>query len=112
MKVWLEETLELDRDALHIYAGILVQLIVAVFCRRSLASLWPWITVLMIAGYNEYSDFGRSSGTPESFAFHKAEAIHDMWITMLLPTLLLLMARFWPSGLVGKLGDDGASGDR
>ena len=50
---------ELERDALHIYAAILVQIVAAAALRRSLASLWPWLIVLAAALLNEALDITR-----------------------------------------------------
>ncbi|MEA3064633.1 MAG: hypothetical protein QOJ27_1079 [Sphingomonadales bacterium] len=83
----------LERDALHIYAALLVQAGSAFILRRSLASPWPWTCVLALAIGNEILD---------TFADRLVEAweidasLHDLWNTMLLPSLLLLLARFSP----------------
>ncbi len=84
---------ELERDALHIYAAILIQLGSAALLRRTLASPWPWLVVLAFALANEWLDVHRDNLIEE---WEKAAALHDLWNTMLLPTLLLLVARFAP----------------
>jgi len=85
---------ELDRDALHIYAAILIQLGSAAILRRTLASPWPWLVVLAFALTNEWLDMHRDDLVE---AWEKAAALHDLWNTMLLPSLLLLVVRFAPS---------------
>ncbi|GAA0467259.1 hypothetical protein GCM10009096_05010 [Parasphingorhabdus litoris] len=102
IKMWLESTTGLDRDVLHIYGAVLIQFFLALFFRRSLASPWPWITVLIAAAVNEYFDYQRVGNSPESRAIFQAEGVKDMWNTMLIPTFLLLVARFWPTWFVGK----------
>ncbi|MEO0441215.1 MAG: hypothetical protein AAF067_10095, partial [Pseudomonadota bacterium] len=57
MKLWLVQSLQLDKDALHIYAAISVQLLVAILFRRTLASPIPWIAALGIILVNEYMDY-------------------------------------------------------
>lgn len=84
---------ELDRDALHIYAAVLIQLVSAALFRRTLASPWPWLVVLAFALGNEWLDVYRDNLLEE---WEKAAALHDLWNTMLLPTLLLLVVRFAP----------------
>lgn len=96
IKIWLENTLELDRDALHIYGAIGIQLTSALIFRRSLASPWPWIVTLLAILLNEYADLQRAGDTEASIAMYREASIHDIWNTMLLPTALLLMARFMP----------------
>ncbi len=104
LKQWLELSTGLDRDSLHIYAGVGVQLIAALFCRRSLGSSIPWLLVGVVALINEYSDY---SNFPEASHVRQEfydEAIRDIWNTLLLPSALLLIARFWPRWLTGKTG--------
>lgn len=83
----------LERDALHIYAAILIQLGSAALLRRTLASPWPWLVVLAFALANEWLDVNRDNLIE---AWEEAAALHDLWNTMLLPTLLLLVVRFVP----------------
>jgi hypothetical protein len=106
LKNWLELSTGLDRDSLHIYAGVAVQLAVAVLFRRSLASLIPWMFVAAVAVANEYYDY---SFVPEALLGNQKyydEAIRDIWNTLLLPSVLLLIARFWPNWLTSKLDRD------
>lgn len=84
---------ELERDALHIYAAILVQVVAAAALRRSLASLWPWLIVLAAALLNEALDISRD-GIFEDW--ERSAALHDLWNSMLVPTLLALLVRFAP----------------
>jgi hypothetical protein len=83
----------LERDALHIYAAILVQVLAAAALRRSLASPLPWLVVLVAALSNEVLDTYRD-GLVE--AWEQAASLHDLWNTMLVPTILALLARFAP----------------
>lgn len=88
---------DLERDALHIYAALIIQVGSALLLRRSLASAAPWACVLALAGVNELMDmFG--DGLVEGWEL--GAALHDLWNTMLLPTLLLLLARFAPRLMV------------
>lgn len=105
IKIWLESTTGLDRDVLHIYGAVLIQFGLALFFRRSLASPWPWIAVFIAALVNEYLDYQRVGESPESIAYFRAEGIKDMWNTMLIPTFLMLVARFWPGWMIGKSKD-------
>jgi len=84
---------ELERDALHIYAAILVQVGAAALLRRSLASPFPWLVVLAAALGNEALDITRD-GLFEDY--ERSAALHDLWNSMLVPTLLALLVRFAP----------------
>lgn len=96
----------LERDALHIYAALLVQASSALVLRRSFASPWPWLCVLALAAGNEILD---TFGDRLVEAWEIDASLHDLWNTMLLPTLLLLLARFAPGLLAPRLdvGDAG-----
>jgi hypothetical protein len=83
----------LERDALHIYAALLVQAGSALILRRSFASPWPWACVLALAVGNEILDTFDDRLVE---AWEIQASLHDLWNTMLLPTLLLLLARFAP----------------
>src|SRR3712207_2791845 len=81
---------DLERDALHIYAALIAQVGSALVLRRSLAHALPWLFVLVLAGANELLDmYGDGLAEP----WERESAVHDMWNTMLLPSLLLLLAR-------------------
>jgi hypothetical protein len=88
----------LERDALHIYVALIIQLASAALLRRSLASPWPWLIVLAVALANEWLDIFRDDLVED---WEKAGSLHDLWNTMLLPTLLLAAARFAPRLLTG-----------
>ena len=83
----------LERDALHIYAAILLQIGAAALLRRTLASPWPWLVVLVFALANEWADIQRD-GRFE--AWEQGTSLHDLWNTMLAPTILALLVRFAP----------------
>ena len=92
LKAAVEAWTGLDRDALHVYAAVLIQLASAALLRRTLASPWPWLVVLAFA----LGTHGPTVSRRSSRGVEKAAALHDLWNTMLLPTLLLLVVRFVP----------------
>lgn len=94
IKAMLSET-ALHKDALHIYAAVAVQVGAAIISRRSLGSIVPWLTVLMAQSGNEYLDL-RWGETETVEEWQVAGSLHDMWNTMLLPTVLLLLVRLAP----------------
>ncbi len=106
LKNWLELSTGLDRDSLHIYAGVGVQLAGAFLFRRSLASPIPWIFVAAVALVNEYYDYAQIPGTSPGPHIYYDEAVRDIWSTLLLPSVLLVIARFRPNWLTGKLDRD------
>lgn len=84
---------DLERDALHIYAALLVQVGTALVLRRRLSHWLPWASVLAFAVGNEWLD---TYGDDLVEQWELDAGLHDLWNTMLLPTLLLLLARFAP----------------
>jgi hypothetical protein len=90
----------LERDALHVYVSLIIQIGAAALLRRSLASPWPWLVVLACALGNEWLDIFRDNLFED---WEEAASLHDLWNTMLLPSLLLLAARFSPGLLTRGL---------
>lgn len=86
----------LDMDALHVHVGVLAQIGVALVLRRSLASPWPWLIVLAAALANEAYDLAYETWPDPERARQFEEGIRDVWNTMLLPTLLMILCRFAP----------------
>jgi hypothetical protein len=89
----VEAATGLSRDALHVYSGLLVQIVAALAVRRSLAHPVPWLCVLAMALLNEYADVYRDD-LVEDWEIKGGQ--HDLWNTMLAPTVLFLLARFAP----------------
>ena len=85
----------LEKDALHIYAALLIQVVAAKLSRRSLGHLLPWLAVLGLELVNEVFDILRG-GEPRLMPWQVVSAAHDIINTMILPTVLLLLARNAP----------------
>ena len=100
-KEWLEAVTWLDMDALHVHAGILVQLLAALLLRRSLASPWPWLVVLVAAIANEIYDLRFETWPEPERPRQWLEGVKDVLNTVLIPTLLLLLARYAPRLISG-----------
>lgn len=83
----------LDKDALHVLAGLATLLAAAMVLRRPIASPWPWLTVLALELGNEIVS-GLADGTIEEW--ERAGSIHDLWVVMLAPTVLSGLARWAP----------------
>ena len=100
MKSWVAESTGLNMDALHVHAGVLAQLGLALVLRRSIASPWPWLILLAVQLANEWWDLTYEIWPTRDQQW--SESIRDTWNTMLLPTLLLLVARFAPRLVTGQ----------
>jgi hypothetical protein len=86
----------LEKDALHIYAALLIQISAAWLSRRTLGDWLPWFWVLGLELINELMDLGRG-GEPRLMPWQVVSAIHDIINTMILPTALLVLCRRLPS---------------
>lgn len=86
----------ISQDALHVLAGVALQLGLAATLRLRVAHWLPWLVVLLLAAGNEWSDL-RLEVWPNR-AEQWGETVKDMAVTMALPTLLMALAR-WTPGL-------------
>jgi len=80
--------------ALHILLGVIGQLLVAALLRTSIADLRPWGVILLLELANEALDLRGERWL--NLLQQIAEGASDLLATLLLPTLLLLLARHWP----------------
>jgi len=100
LKEWVERGSGLNMDALHVYGGVFVQLAVALVLRRSLRSAWPLLVVLAAIISNEAYDLHYEIWPNRGDQW--VESIKDGWNTMLMPTILFLLARFAPGLMTGS----------
>ncbi len=81
----------LSKDALHIYLGLTVFLVVASALRRPLGSAVPWLAVLAVAAALEFADMRDDIMSLGHWRW--AASLHDIVNTIFWPTVLLLLAR-------------------
>ena len=94
LKLFAQHATGMSMDGLHVIAGVVLQLLFALLLRSSISRPLPWLAVLLLELINEANDF-RVELWPEP-AMQAGEAVKDMVLTMLLPTALLLAARYRP----------------
>ncbi|MEW4447830.1 hypothetical protein [Qipengyuania sp. JC766] len=105
-KAGLQAISTLERDALHIYIALAIHLTACWVFRLKLRDVWPWIIVLAMTLTGESVDLRNSLLTQGDRAWQNS--FHDLWNTMVLPTVLLLVARFTT---LFAPEDEGASGE-
>ncbi len=91
-KIFLVEVTNLGKDALHIYVGLGVMLMVVAVWKRPLSDWRPIAAVALASVAGEIWDVidtWSHGGTPKWNANWK-----DVWNTMFWPTILFLLARF------------------
>lgn len=92
----------LDKDALHIYFGLTLFLIVRMIWRWQGGWLIAWAAVVAMAVGGEWLDLTRE--VSDAALQPDAEHWHDVWNTMFWPTVLLLIGR-WLQPLPKSSGD-------
>jgi hypothetical protein len=89
-KIWIAENVGLTDDAMHVHGSLLILFGSAVILRRRPDSIWCWMIVLLAELFNEYADLrGQAPGEATLDA-----AIHDVYNTMIWPTVILILGRF------------------
>jgi hypothetical protein len=99
VKLFIEHASGISMDALHILVGFAIFLIAALALRRSVASLLPWLATLILEIGNEAYDLHVELWPDPGSQL--GEGAKDIILTMALPTLLLLVARWRPTLLTG-----------
>jgi hypothetical protein len=93
-KLFVEHSLAVSHDSLHVIVGVLLWLALGLVAGRPLTSWRPWLLLLAVILWNEtvdlwverWPDLGQQLG----------EGAKDVALTMLLPTLLMVAARVRP----------------
>ncbi len=93
----------LSRDALHIFVGVGGLLLAALVLRRTLASPLPWLAVLIGELANEAHDLITDGYWDEPMW---PGSLRDLIVTLAIPTLLLLLARWAPGFFVRRVAED------
>jgi hypothetical protein len=104
VKLFIEHTSGISMDALHILVGFILFLIAARLLRTGMASPRPWLALLVLELINEIYDLHVELWPDLGSQF--GEGAKDILLTMALPTLLLIMARFRPRWLTGHRSDE------
>ena len=100
VKLFAQHASGISIDALHVIIGVVLQLLVALLFRSSLARPLPLLVVLAFALVNEANDF-RVEIWPDP-GQQLGESAKDVALTLLVPLLLFLIARRRPALLVQR----------
>lgn len=94
LKLFIEHATGVEMGILHVIAGVLIQLGVALLFRASVARWMPWLSVLVLEVVNEFSDLHLDQWPDPGSQY--GEGAKDLLVTMFLPTIILLAARLRP----------------
>ena len=98
VKLFFQHSSGFSMDALHVIAGVVLLFASALLLRTTVARPAPVLIVLAVEIINEASDF-RAEKWPE-FGMQLGEAAKDLILTLAVPVLIFLVARYRP-GLFG-----------
>lgn len=93
-KLFVEHSIGFSLDALHVLAGVIVLIAVALLLRKPISNGWPWSIVLAATLANELVDLWVEQWPSPGMQY--GESAKDLLLTMFVPTLLLLTARKLP----------------
>lgn len=93
LKSWLSLWLQVSDDSLHVSGGLLLLIAAAFALRRPPWHVRPWLAVLVAELLNEGYDLLQTSY--ETAEGNYPSSWHDLWLTMLWPTVILLIFPRW-----------------
>lgn len=102
VKLYIEHASGISMDGLHILTGFAIFLIAALALKRSVASALPWFATFVLELGNEAYDLHVELWPDPGSQL--GEGAKDIILTMALPTLLLVVARWRPELLAN--GED------
>ena len=98
LKLFAQHSTGVSMDALHVVVGVILQLLIAMLFRSSLARPMPLLALFALELVNEANDYRVEVWPDPGMQF--GEAVKDVILTMFIPTLIFLVARRRPKLLV------------
>jgi hypothetical protein len=93
-KLFIEHTVAINHDALHVIVGVLLWAALGFVTRRPLSSWYPWLWLLAFILWNETVDLWVEQWPDPGQQY--GEGAKDVLLTMFLPTVLMFAVRFRP----------------
>jgi hypothetical protein len=93
-KLFVEHSLSITHDALHIIVGVLLWVALGLLLRRPLTSWLPWFWLFALILWNETVDLWVEKWPDPGQQY--GEGAKDLLLTMLIPTILMIAARTRP----------------
>jgi hypothetical protein len=98
-KLFVEHTIAINHDALHVIVGVLLWIALGFILRQSLSSWFPWAWLLAFILWNETVDLWVEQWPDPGQQY--GEGAKDVLLTMFLPTVLMLVVRLRPQLFAG-----------
>jgi hypothetical protein len=93
-KLFIERSVAIDHDTLHLMAGLILWLLIALVARRVIVSWLPLLLIFGLALINETADLALEVWPDIGMQF--GEGAKDVFLTMFVPTVLFIAGRFVP----------------
>lgn len=93
LKTWLSLWLQVSDDVLHVSAGLGLLVLAALALKRPPWTFRPWLVVLATEIANEAYDLVQT--TYVTSEGNLAASWHDLWLTMIWPSVILLVFPRW-----------------
>lgn len=93
-KLFVEHALAISHNSLHIFVGVLLWIAIGLLLRRPLTSWMPWLWVFAAILWNETVDLWVEQWPDPGQQY--GEAAKDLILTMAVPTLIMIAARYRP----------------
>ena len=90
-KTFIEHAIFFSSDALHVLVGMVAWVAIAMIWRRPLSNWRPWFALLVLLILNEAVDLWVERWP--DLAMQYGESAKDLLLTMVLPTLVMILAR-------------------
>lgn len=99
-KLFIEHSLTISHDTLHMIVGMLVWLGLALLLRRPVSSWKPWLWTFALILWNETVDLWVEQWPDPGMQY--GESAKDLLLTMIVPTVLLFAIRLRPGLFRGR----------
>jgi hypothetical protein len=99
-KLIFERTIAISPDVLHVLVGVTILFLAAALLRKSIADWRPLLVVVALQLGNELLDFHYEIWPQLSTQL--GESLKDIWLTLFLPAMLMILARSTPALFVGR----------
>ena len=93
-KLFIEHAVTISHDSLHVIVGVLLWLVFGLILRRPLSSWLPWLWIFAVILWNETVDLWVERWP--DLAMQYGESAKDLLLTMILPTLVMILVRSMP----------------
>lgn len=94
-KLFIEHSLTISHDALHVIVGVVLWLAIAMLLRRPVTSWRPWLWLFALILWNETVDLWMEQWPDPGQQY--GEGAKDLLLTIFLPTIILFTARARPN---------------